>query len=254
MTNPINVGHIIQQCLLDGMSIDAAIKMASDKALAEFERIADARNEDEATGEAFTARFNGPIELTGDELDNHVEDTCECCKCCGHFDCECGYTEEEKMSAAGMSDEEIATTIYITELSSQLAEARDSVDSLLSRIDDLCGPDFHCFGSTPSWYVEAAAIACGIALNTENGAEDAGPTAVGVRDCDVPATLRAIELYATEDGNAIHQWFDGDAEMHQFLCALKVSVYAGADRLIKDDEGKTVGMWFYAHFGPTPVS
>lgn len=73
-----------------------------------------------------------------------------------------------------------------------------------------------------------------------------------VRDCDVPATLRAVDIPATAHSNAIQQWFDNEDDMQQFLAGR--CLYGSNDRSIKDEEGNLVGMWFYAHFGPTPVS
>lgn len=44
----------------------------------------------------------------------------------------------------------------------KLDEARNTIAKLLKRIDNLCGPDLHCLGETPSWYIEAAAISAGM--------------------------------------------------------------------------------------------
>ncbi len=320
MTNPINVDHVIQQALLDGMSIDAAIKMASDKALAHFERVADARNEDEATGEAFTARFNGPIELTGDELDNFFEgDMCvgsdEGCQC---EECR-GLTEDEKMAQAGASDEEIATANYIDKLEAELAELRGpgvlqglynrfndaAVAEMLGHGDPVDGGDFGAgirgeslgerivrltFGCHQAFdeaaefakaqreamvsldeappEVKAKALAAFMGdIDAENGAEeyvrrlgytqeqfeaDCPSFDKPVRDCDVPATLRAIDIYYVKHGNAIQQWFYDHDAMCQFLA--ERCLFIDDIGCIKDEEGDHVGMWFYAHFSPTPVS
>lgn len=59
--------------------------------------------------------------------------------------------------------------------------------------------------------------------------------------------LRAINIPATmENDNSITQWFHSHGEMCQFLCALKVSLYVDTDGAIKDQNGETVGQWFFA--------
>lgn len=95
--------------------------------------------------------------------------------CVGSYEgCQCeecsSLTEEELMGQAGMSDEEIAGVFHVDKLSSDLAEARDTVATLLGRIDDYLGEGMHLDGRTPCWYVEAAAISMGITL--DNGGKD----------------------------------------------------------------------------------
>lgn len=66
----------------------------------------------------------------------------------------------------------------VSTLRAELAEARKCVASLLSRIDDefeAANPGaltMHTYGQSPDWFVEAAAISCGVSLKTggnENG-------------------------------------------------------------------------------------
>lgn len=73
-------------------------------------------------------------------------------------------TEDERMGQAGMSDEDIAGVHFIEKLNTQLDEARECIGSLLAHIDDNGGRGMHLQGQTPDWYVEAAAISCGIEL------------------------------------------------------------------------------------------
>ncbi len=75
------------------------------------------------------------------------------------------------------------------------------------------------------------------------------------RHCNIPATLRAIDIPATEHDNPIQQWFYNHDAMCQFLAGRCLFIETGGKGgSVKDDEGNHVGMWFYAHFGPTPVS
>ena len=73
------------------------------------------------------------------------------------------------------------------------------------------------------------------------------------RDCDIPATLRAIDIPATEHNGAIQEWFFTDAEMRVYLAGQR-RAYADENGAIIDANNDIVGMWFYAHFGRTPVS
>jgi len=54
-------------------------------------------------------------------------------------------------------------------VAAQLERARTIIGKLLVRIDDYAGRGLHVHGSTPSWYVDAAACACGIRLPTPGG-------------------------------------------------------------------------------------
>ncbi len=327
------------------------------------------------------------------------------CDACGYSDCECGYTEEQKMAAAGMSDEEIANVVFIDRLSDQLDVAKSTIGDLLAKLDESIGMWMHDYGLTPSWYIEAAAVCAGIELNEEPGdygdvdpetgaynkprpgdpveltgdelsgfvlmdrlaeelsldnvdtdfdrevadthrgpvdlteeelfmqdirdhealekrlgyaivapkhiqltinarriakqegnCEDdrgdqnhkpdeeccdcsdcdtppelraeglaafmGGPNCVSgfpgpgvladlaaakpVRDCDVPATLRAIHLFANEYSNAYRLWFDNFELMNQFLAGR--CFYSEGGGAIKDEDGLTVGNWYVAEF------
>lgn len=80
--------------------------------------------------------------------------------------------EDEWMAAAEAQDvqeeeesmKEIRTESYINKLNSHLDDARECIADLLGMLDDALGVEMHSYGYTPSWYVEAAAIACGVEL------------------------------------------------------------------------------------------
>lgn len=119
-------------------------------------------SEDEAEGEAITARFNGPVELTGEELPCVGSDEgCQCEECSN-------FTEDEKMAQAGMSDDEIAAVNHIDRIQDELNKARTCIGNLLAKLDDAISTEMHWYGNTPSWYVEAAAICCGVNLEDKN--------------------------------------------------------------------------------------
>ena len=75
-------------------------------------------------------------------------------------------SEYDAMAAEGASDEDIAAVKLIDNMFNELNDARTCIGNLLGRIDGLIGPHMlHRNGSTPDWYVEAAAISCGIKLD-----------------------------------------------------------------------------------------
>ena len=61
--------------------------------------------------------------------------------------------------------------LNVHDLVNQLDDARASISGLLARYDDIF-PQLHTYGMTPSWYVEAAAISCGVKLNEETSREE----------------------------------------------------------------------------------
>ncbi len=246
---------------------------------------------------------------------------------------------DELMAQAGASDEEIAAVNYVDELEAQLVVGRNIIGDLLAKLDKSIGMHMHDYGSTPSWYVQAAAFVAGVeleptsdmcqgcgdplaslhgsivvvkvpladrlaeemSLDTDfedhmtdalgrNDPVDFGDFGAGTRgdeaaegfptyvpvkdyvdlgedlshaekvaagmpehkDCDVPATLRAVDIHATENSNSYRLWFDGDGELNQFLASH--CLYAEPGGLVKDRDGEVAGVWCNAHFGNTPVS
>ena len=58
-------------------------------------------------------------------------------------------------------------------------------------------------------------------------------------------SFRSIDIPATGEYNYIQQWFFTPELMSQFLCALKLSVYVHRDGTIRDQDGETIGKWYY---------
>lgn len=61
-----------------------------------------------------------------------------------------------------------------------------------------------------------------------------------------PCAMRAIDISANENSNAIQEWFHNHSVMCQFLCALKISAYADSEGFIRNQDGDVIGVWFYA--------
>jgi hypothetical protein len=56
--------------------------------------------------------------------------------------------------------------------------------------------------------------------------------------------LRAIDMPATENNNAINQWFFTDNAMRAFLC--HNWAYAHEDGTIRNHDDNIIGIWYYA--------
>lgn len=67
---------------------------------------------------------------------------------------------------------------------------------------------------------------------------------------DSPAIgpVRAIDIPSLDGTAAIQQWFFTPELMNQFLCALKMSVYAHEDGSIRNQDGEFVGLWYHSLF------